>query len=685
MLSPHLTLRLTLMGLLGLAACKDDAPAPEETEAPADDSAAPLDADGDGSPAGVDCDDNDATASPDAAELCDGRDNNCDGATDEGLTITAYPDADGDGYGEASAAVEVCALGEGQVTQAGDCDDGDPRYYPGAAEADCEDPNDYNCDGSVGREDQDGDGRSACEDCDDGDAATFPGATEVCDDRDNNCDSLIDEGLLVTVYPDADGDGYGEGAAPLTTCSPPEGVSLNGEDCDDDDAGVNPVASETCDDVDNDCDGLLDDDDPSLDLSTATSSYADDDADGYGDPSAALTSCVVPAGRVTRADDCDDGDAAVNPGATERCDGGQDDDCDGLADDADPSLSAASASTWYADGDGDGFGDSGARAAACLQPSGFVSSATDCDDGERAVYPGASEVCDGLDNDCDSLTDDDDPGRLLASTTRWYDDLDADGYGDASASTQACDAPSAAVADDTDCDDGDAAVNPGASEDCDDLDNDCDGVVDQVVYFESDLDGGLPSGIVLNGDATWVRAGSDGQVRLTSIDYYQVGAALLSDLVPADDLVISLRFTTGGGDGADGLAVGLLDPTTPDTAIGVYGEGLGLYGLTGYAVELDTYQNYPKDPDNNHIALMDTTTLNALVSSSAIPNLDDGVERALVLTKSGDHFTVTLDGATVFTTTVTGFPYSEVRVALSASTGGLTNNHYVDDITVMCP
>ena len=82
---------------------------------------------------------------------------------------------------------------------------------------------------------------------------------------------------------------------------------------------------------------------------------------------------------------------------------------------------------------------------------------------------------------------------------------------------------------------------------------------------------------------------------------------------------------------------------------------------------------------------MDTTTLNALVSSSSIPDLDDGVERLLELTKSGDDFTVTLDGATVFTYTLTGFPYSEVRVALSASTGGLTNNHYFDDLTVSCP
>ncbi|MCK6522328.1 hypothetical protein L6R49_12915 [Myxococcota bacterium] len=681
----RLTFPLTLAALLLLAACKDAPSVVDDTGPAPDDSEAPLDADGDGVPAPEDCDDGDPYVSPNATETCDGQDNNCDGATDEGLGQLVYPDGDGDGYGDEGGAVTACEVTEGFVAEAGDCDDGDAASFPGAPEADCEDPKDYNCDGSVGQADGDGDGRSACEDCDDSDSTSYPGAPETCDDRDNNCDGAVDEGLLVTVYADEDGDGYGDPAAPLTTCAPPAGTVENSADCDDDDASVSPVASETCDSVDNDCDSLTDDSDPSLDLSSATTSYADDDGDSYGDPATAETACLVDAGRVRRGEDCDDGDAQVNPSATEVCDGGEDDDCDGLSDDDDPSLSAASASAWYADDDGDGAGDPSARATACVQPSGFVSGATDCDDGDRAIYPGASEVCDGLDNDCDGLTDDDDPGRLLASTSLWYDDLDADGYGDPSASTQACEAPSAAVADDSDCDDGDAAVNPGATEDCDDLDNDCDGVVDQVVYFESGFDSGLPAGIVLNGNAAWIRAGSDGMVRLTAVDYYLVGDALLTDLIPADDLEITFRFITGGGDGADGLALGLLDPTTPDTAIGVYGEGLGLYGLTGYAVELDTFTNYPKDPDNNHIALMDTTTLTAFVSSSSIPNLDDGTERELGLIKSGDDFTVTLDGSTVFTYTLTGFPYSEVRIALSASTGGLTNYHLFDDLKVMCP
>jgi hypothetical protein len=218
-MSPSSPLRLLLLGLLSVAACKGDTPSPEDSAAPLDDSAAVVDDDGDGVPASADCDDQDATSFPGATETCDGRDNNCDGATDEGLLITVYPDEDGDGFGDPGGATEVCALADGFVTQAGDCEDDDPRFFPGAVESDCEDPNDYNCDGSVGLADQDGDGRSACEDCDDKNATVFPGATETCDSLDNNCDGAVDEGLQITVYPDADGDGYGDGAAPLLTCS----------------------------------------------------------------------------------------------------------------------------------------------------------------------------------------------------------------------------------------------------------------------------------------------------------------------------------------------------------------------------------------------------------------------------------------------------------------------------------
>ncbi|MCK6516686.1 putative metal-binding motif-containing protein, partial [Myxococcota bacterium] len=184
----RLPIPFALLTTLVLIGCK-----PSET--PIDTAVEPpdeelIDDDGDGSPSTEDCDDDDASVNPSAAETCDGRDNNCDGAIDEGLLVTTYDDADADGYGDEATAAEACAPGDGEVAVGGDCDDGDARYNPGAAETDCADPNDYNCDGSTGYADGDNDGYAACEDCDDNDAGVNPAATEICDERDNNCDSL---------------------------------------------------------------------------------------------------------------------------------------------------------------------------------------------------------------------------------------------------------------------------------------------------------------------------------------------------------------------------------------------------------------------------------------------------------------------------------------------------------------
>ena len=157
-----------------------------------------VDVDGDGVTAEYDCDDGDAAVYPDAEELCDGIDNNCDGAVDEGLLGTFYVDADGDGYGGESDTVEACAAPKGYAASADDCDDSDPAFHPGATEDDCSDPNDYNCDGSVAYADVDADGFAACEDCDDTDAAVHPEAAEVCNGLDENCDGAGDEGLTCT-------------------------------------------------------------------------------------------------------------------------------------------------------------------------------------------------------------------------------------------------------------------------------------------------------------------------------------------------------------------------------------------------------------------------------------------------------------------------------------------------------
>ncbi len=108
--------------------------------------------------------------------------------------------------------------------------------------------------------------------------------------------------------------------------------------------------------------------------------------------------------------DCEDGDASIHPGATEICNGA-DDDCDGDIDDADESLAASSTSTFYADSDGDGYGDVRSTTQACVAPSGYCDDATDCDDGDEAVHPGAVEIWyDGVDADCSGGSDYDQDG-----------------------------------------------------------------------------------------------------------------------------------------------------------------------------------------------------------------------------------------------------------------------------------
>ncbi|MCK6525409.1 hypothetical protein L6R49_28720 [Myxococcota bacterium] len=434
------------------------------------------DNDGDGVPASEDCDDDDASTYPDAAELCDGADNDCDGEVDEDVLGVFYTDADNDGYGDDSAPVEACEQPEGTSALGGDCDDADPSYNPAAEEADCTDPNDYNCDGSVGYDDNDGDGFAACEECDDGDAGSFPGAEEVCDERDNDCDADVDEGVTTTYYRDADADGWGDADFPAEACSTPTGYTEGDGDCDDTVGTINPDATEVCDSLDNDCDTLIDGEDDSLDLGTATTYYDDADGDGYGDSGTGALACEAPSGATTVDGDCDDSDGAVSPAASEVCDDA-DNDCDGLIDDADSSLDSSTASTWYADSDGDSSGDASVSVQACERPSGYIANARDCDDADAAVSHRATEICDGIDNDCDKLIDDADSSTSSTSKDSWYTDADSDGYG-AGAASLACDQPAGSVENSDDCDDADAAINPDAVELCDFVDDDCDGVVD---------------------------------------------------------------------------------------------------------------------------------------------------------------------------------------------------------------
>ncbi len=479
----------------------------------------PVDGDGDGYTDDVDCDDSDDAVHPGADELCNGVDDDCDGTVDVDASdaSTWYLDGDGDGFGVGADTVEACQLPSGYAAQAGDCDDLRPAVNPEADELcngiddDCDDAvDDDPIDMGVWYTDSDGDGYGdydsatrACEgpsgtvdqggDCDEADASINPGASEVCDGVDNDCDGSVDNDALdaTTWYMDADGDGYGDDDRAVVACEQPSRHVALGGDCSDGSARINPAGTETCDGVDEDCDGSVDEPD-AVDAATW---YSDVDGDGYGDPSGSTVACEAPSGAVAEDGDCDDADPGINPGASEVCDG-VDNDCDGDVDGG-----AADASTWYADVDGDGYGDATASSSACTQPTGFVGDSSDCDDGAASVNPGAAETCDGVDDDCDGTVDE--PDAVDAST--WYADVDGDGYGDGGSASVACSAPAGTVVDATDCDDGDAGVNPGAAEYCDGVDQDCDGVADDDAldmgtwYADVDGDGyGDPGSYVVN-------------------------------------------------------------------------------------------------------------------------------------------------------------------------------------------
>jgi hypothetical protein len=159
-----------------------------------------------------------------------------------------------------------------------------------------------------------------------------------------------------------------------------DGVSVDAGDCDDTDPSVAPGVAETCDGVDSDCDGAVDED-------VGGTWYADADGDGFGDPDDALVACTSE-GRVDVAGDCDDADPAVRPGAGDVCDG-RDEDCDGEIDEDGQVL-------WYADADGDGFGDEATVESACgTERPGWSRVPGDCDDATARAYPGRPEDCDG--------------------------------------------------------------------------------------------------------------------------------------------------------------------------------------------------------------------------------------------------------------------------------------------------
>ncbi len=480
---------------------------------------------------GDDCEDDDPLVHPAQDETCatDGIDDNCDGNTNEVDAIDCifyYRDSDNDGYGTEESLCLCSAAGNIRATVDGDCDDSDNSANPGATEV-CNDKDD-NCDAVIDEDsatdvitwyvdnDSDGFGDATvsdidCDqplgwvmdstDCDDANPVAYPNADEYCDGVDTDCDSVVDEDDaldVLTWYSDVDLDGYGDPLVSNVTCYIAAGWVLDATDCDDTAVSINPGADEYCDGVDDDCDGDIDED-SAVDASVW---YSDSDSDGFGDSSVSLTTCYISQGWVADSTDCDDAAPLTYPGADEYCDG-VDTDCDLTVDEDD----ALDAPTWYSDADLDGYGDPFVSNVTCYISTGWVANDNDCNDTDATlneddldsdgystcdgdcddtidtVYPNATEYCNALDDDCDSWTDESD----AADAGTWHDDLDGDSYGDPATGQQSCPPLTGTVLNNTDCDDNDASVNPGISELDNSLDDDCDGMVDELFRVHGDI------------------------------------------------------------------------------------------------------------------------------------------------------------------------------------------------------
>ncbi|MEP7127837.1 MAG: MopE-related protein, partial [Chitinophagales bacterium] len=273
-----------------------------------------------------------------------------------------------------------------------------------------------------------------------------------------------------------------------------------------------------------------------LRYSTADTFYADNDNDGFGNQSAwVMGSSAVP-GYVSDKSDCNDVESNIYPGATELCNG-LDDDCDAQIDEGVQSL-------FYPDADGDGYGDAVGAILSCTEPVGFVESATDCNDdpasGGAAIHPDAMEDCNGIDDDCDTQTD-----EGVAPFTYYRDD-DSDSYGNAAMYINTCEAtpPAGYVLNASDCNDGEPGIHPGVSEICNSLDDDCDSQIDEGVVTATVV----PSGslTICTGTSMLLQANTGANLTYQwKKDGINISGATLSTYSAASEAAYSVAVAVG--------------------------------------------------------------------------------------------------------------------------------------------